>query len=106
MGQVKNFFVNYRRRFNLDEVLQEWEAEQGTPNGESVLSAEDGKNSNSSSGKSTDEEEDEVRLLYLIYVSLTDNTVCMCVRLRCNNKAVAAAKRQTQKTLYLLSNVV
>ncbi|XP_060034365.1 REST corepressor 3 isoform X1 [Erinaceus europaeus] len=30
VGQVKNFFVNYRRRFNLDEVLQEWEAEQGT----------------------------------------------------------------------------
>uniref|UniRef100_A0A3Q2YA04 REST corepressor 3 n=1 Tax=Hippocampus comes TaxID=109280 RepID=A0A3Q2YA04_HIPCM len=28
-GQVKNFFVNYRRRFNLEEVLQEWEAEQG-----------------------------------------------------------------------------
>lgn len=29
MVQVKNFFVNYRRRFNLDEVLQEWEAEHG-----------------------------------------------------------------------------
>lgn len=28
MVQVKNFLVNYRRRFNLDEVLQEWEAEQ------------------------------------------------------------------------------
>uniref|UniRef100_A0A8C4ZI69 REST corepressor 1 n=1 Tax=Gadus morhua TaxID=8049 RepID=A0A8C4ZI69_GADMO len=27
--QVKNFFVNYRRRFNLDEVLQEWQAEHG-----------------------------------------------------------------------------
>lgn len=27
--QVKNFLVNYRRRFNLDEVLQEWEAEHG-----------------------------------------------------------------------------
>ncbi|KAM4625005.1 REST corepressor 1 [Polymixia lowei] len=27
--QVKNFFVNYRRRFNLDQVLQEWEAEHG-----------------------------------------------------------------------------
>ncbi|KAJ8289420.1 hypothetical protein GJAV_G00001100 [Gymnothorax javanicus] len=27
--QVKNFFANYRRRFNLDEVLQEWEAEHG-----------------------------------------------------------------------------
>lgn len=29
MVQVKNFFVNYRRRFNIDEVLQEWEAEHG-----------------------------------------------------------------------------
>ncbi|KAM3919160.1 REST corepressor 1 [Leptodactylus fuscus] len=27
--QVKNFFVNYRRRFNIDQVLQEWEAEHG-----------------------------------------------------------------------------
>ncbi|KAA0712550.1 REST corepressor 3 [Triplophysa tibetana] len=59
VGQTKNFFVNYRRRFNLDEVLQEWEAEQGSANGESVTCAEDGKNSSSSSGKSTDEEEDE-----------------------------------------------
>uniref|UniRef100_A0A671KE84 REST corepressor 3-like n=1 Tax=Sinocyclocheilus anshuiensis TaxID=1608454 RepID=A0A671KE84_9TELE len=62
LGQVKNFFVNYRRRFNLDEVLQEWEAEQGAPSGDGASSAEDGKNSNSSSGKSTDEEEEEVRL--------------------------------------------
>uniref|UniRef100_A0A3Q3XJJ7 Uncharacterized protein n=1 Tax=Mola mola TaxID=94237 RepID=A0A3Q3XJJ7_MOLML len=31
--QVKNFLVNYRRRFNLDEVLQEWEAEHGTEGG-------------------------------------------------------------------------
>ncbi|KAI2650109.1 REST corepressor 3 [Labeo rohita] len=61
VGQVKNFFVNYRRRFNLDEVLQEWEAEQGThtPNGDGANSGEDGKNSNTSSGKSTDEEEEE-----------------------------------------------
>lgn len=36
--QVKNFFVNYRRRFNIDEVLQEWEAEhgKGDENGEAV----------------------------------------------------------------------
>ncbi|XP_039594449.1 REST corepressor 3 isoform X2 [Polypterus senegalus] len=62
VGQVKNFFVNYRRRFNLEEVLQEWEAEQGTqaPNGETATSGEDGKNaSNTPSGKSTDEEEEE-----------------------------------------------
>ncbi|XP_028252258.1 REST corepressor 1 isoform X2 [Parambassis ranga] len=32
--QVKNFLVNYRRRFNLDEVLQEWEAEHGVEGGE------------------------------------------------------------------------
>ncbi|KAK9534281.1 hypothetical protein VZT92_009336 [Zoarces viviparus] len=32
--QVKNFLVNYRRRFNLDEVLQEWEAEHGTDGGD------------------------------------------------------------------------
>ncbi|XP_069494203.1 REST corepressor 1 isoform X1 [Ambystoma mexicanum] len=36
--QVKNFFVNYRRRFNIDEVLQEWEAEhgKGEENGDGV----------------------------------------------------------------------
>ncbi|CAB1344830.1 unnamed protein product [Coregonus sp. 'balchen'] len=63
VGQVKNFFVNYRRRFNLEEVLQEWEAEQGTgaPNGDTATSGEEGKNSsNTPSGKSTDEEEEEV----------------------------------------------
>ncbi|KAM7375643.1 hypothetical protein PAMP_005438 [Pampus punctatissimus] len=31
--QVKNFLVNYRRRFNLDEVLLEWEAEHGVEGG-------------------------------------------------------------------------
>uniref|UniRef100_A0A6I8P8F5 REST corepressor 2 n=1 Tax=Ornithorhynchus anatinus TaxID=9258 RepID=A0A6I8P8F5_ORNAN len=32
LAQVKTFFVSYRRRFNLEEVLQEWEAEQdGSP---------------------------------------------------------------------------
>lgn len=62
VGQVKNFFVNYRRRFNLEEVLQEWEAEQGTqaPNGDSALCGEEGKNSTPPSGKSTDEEDEEV----------------------------------------------
>ncbi|XP_023686161.1 REST corepressor 3 isoform X1 [Paramormyrops kingsleyae] len=63
VGQVKNFFVNYRRRFNLEEVLQEWEAEQGTraPNGDAATSGEEGKNSSNTptSGKSTDEEEEE-----------------------------------------------
>ncbi|XP_055014031.1 REST corepressor 3 isoform X2 [Boleophthalmus pectinirostris] len=65
VGQVKNFFVNYRRRFNLEEVLQEWEAEQGTraPNGDSATCGEEGKNSTPASGKSTDEEDEEVVLL-------------------------------------------
>uniref|UniRef100_A0A8C4NBH1 REST corepressor 3 n=1 Tax=Eptatretus burgeri TaxID=7764 RepID=A0A8C4NBH1_EPTBU len=36
-AQVKTFFLNYRRRFNLDEVLMEWEAEQGgVPGGEGM----------------------------------------------------------------------
>ncbi|KAM8843587.1 REST corepressor 3 [Synchiropus picturatus] len=66
VGQVKNFFVNYRRRFNLEEVLQEWEAEQGTqaPNGDSAPSGDEGKNSsNTPSGKSTDEEEEEGQVI-------------------------------------------
>ncbi|XP_036381371.1 REST corepressor 2-like [Megalops cyprinoides] len=28
VSQVSSFFVSYRRRFNLEEVLQEWQAEQ------------------------------------------------------------------------------
>lgn len=28
-NNVRNFFVNYRRRFNLDDVLQEYDAEHG-----------------------------------------------------------------------------
>eukprot|EP00062_Callorhinchus_milii_P008070 gi/632950408/ref/XP_007890700.1/ PREDICTED: REST corepressor 3 [Callorhinchus milii] len=58
--QVKNFFVNYRRRFNLEEVLQEWEAEQGTQesNGVSPTSGKEAKPaSNPPSTKSVDEEE-------------------------------------------------
>ncbi|XP_077380090.1 REST corepressor 3 [Festucalex cinctus] len=57
LGQVKNFFVNYRRRFNLEEVLQEWEAEQG--DGGSA-SGEESKNASATpSARSTDEEDDE-----------------------------------------------
>lgn len=29
ISQCRNFFVNYRRRYNLQEVLEEYEAEQG-----------------------------------------------------------------------------
>lgn len=82
VGQVKNFFVNYRRRFNLDEVLQEWEAEQGTkaPNGDSATSGEEGKNGGSTlSGKSTDEEDEEVRALHQRRLSPCSAAPChMC----------------------------
>lgn len=67
VGQVKNFFVNYRRRFNLEEVLLEWEAEQGTrPQNGETTSSEEGKNSSTTpSTKSTDEEDEEVRPLHV-----------------------------------------
>lgn len=29
-AHVRNFFINYRRRYNLDEVLAEYESEHGT----------------------------------------------------------------------------
>ncbi|XP_070698009.1 REST corepressor 1 [Pempheris klunzingeri] len=39
--QVKNFLVNYRRRFNLDEVLLEWEAEHGMEGGHGGVGEDD-----------------------------------------------------------------
>ncbi|XP_048367879.1 REST corepressor 2 isoform X1 [Sphaerodactylus townsendi] len=63
VAQVKTFFVSYRRRFNLEEVLQEWEAEQEgggptAPQGSSP--AQDPKSSSASVASS--EEEDEVQI--------------------------------------------
>lgn len=55
--QVKNFFVNYRRRFNLDEVLQEWEAEHGVE--ASKTSEEDKMEVSSEEGTSTPISTDE-----------------------------------------------
>uniref|UniRef100_A0A670YXN3 REST corepressor 2 n=1 Tax=Pseudonaja textilis TaxID=8673 RepID=A0A670YXN3_PSETE len=57
VAQVKTFFVSYRRRFNLEEVLQEWEAEQeglspGPAHGSSPPQEQ----------KSSSEEEDEVQI--------------------------------------------
>ncbi|CAH2325173.1 REST corepressor 2 [Pelobates cultripes] len=58
-SQVKTFFISYRRRFNLEEVLQEWEAEQDpTP---STASTEPASKSSGSSQTSNDEE-DEVQI--------------------------------------------
>ncbi|XP_076828633.1 LOW QUALITY PROTEIN: REST corepressor 2 [Brachyhypopomus gauderio] len=36
VGQVSSFFVSYRRRFNLEEVLREWQAEQEVVRGSSA----------------------------------------------------------------------
>ncbi|XP_049625882.1 REST corepressor 3 isoform X2 [Suncus etruscus] len=61
VGQVKNFFVNYRRRFNLDEVLQEWEAERGTQasNGDASALGEESRGACPvPPGRSADEEEE------------------------------------------------
>lgn len=52
-GQVSSFFVSYRRRFNLEEVLREWQAEQEVLQG----STEPMKDLNGTAGV----EEDEVR---------------------------------------------
>ncbi|EHB10217.1 REST corepressor 3 [Heterocephalus glaber] len=60
VGQL-NFFVNYRHRFNLKEVFQEWEAEQGSQasNGDASTLGEETKSASKVlSGKSTDEEEE------------------------------------------------
>ncbi|XP_063804639.1 REST corepressor 1 isoform X2 [Pseudophryne corroboree] len=66
--QVKNFFVNYRRRFNIDQVLQEWEAEHGKPeeNGdctEKPIKLPD------TAIKMSDDEEEEASLLDVRYAS-------------------------------------
>lgn len=58
--QVKNFFVNYRRRFNIDEVLQEWEAEHGKDETNGPSNQKPVKSPDSS--VKIPEEEDEVNL--------------------------------------------
>ncbi|XP_059541847.1 REST corepressor 1 isoform X2 [Myotis daubentonii] len=66
--QVKNFFVNYRRRFNIDEVLQEWEAEHGKeetngPSGQKPVKSPD------SALKVPEEEEEAASVLDVRYAS-------------------------------------
>ncbi|KAE8607498.1 hypothetical protein XENTR_v10011202 [Xenopus tropicalis] len=58
-SQVKTFFISYRRRFNLEEVLQEWEAEQEhSPSPAST----DISNKTSGSSQTPSEEDDEVQI--------------------------------------------
>ncbi|XP_075043803.1 REST corepressor 2 [Mixophyes fleayi] len=58
-SQVKTFFISYRRRFNLEEVLQEWEAEQDVPPPTVPM---DSSSKNSGSSHNTSEEDDEVQI--------------------------------------------
>ncbi|XP_023650864.1 REST corepressor 2-like isoform X2 [Paramormyrops kingsleyae] len=65
VSQVSSFFINYRRRFNLEEVLREWQAEQevlqehpGGP-GDSKGAAEAGRGFSGGNGST---EEDEVQI--------------------------------------------
>lgn len=58
-AQVKTFFISYRRRFNLEEVLQEWEAEQDIAPSNSTT---DSISKNMGSSQTVTEDEDEVRL--------------------------------------------
>ncbi|XP_073410674.1 REST corepressor 2 isoform X2 [Dendrobates tinctorius] len=68
-SQVKTFFISYRRRFNLEEVLQEWEAEQDiVPSN----SPSDSTSKNTGSSQTVTEEEDEVQITS---VSSTTQTV-------------------------------
>lgn len=51
---MSSFFVSYRRRFNLDEVLREWAAEQ-------VATSRDPRRAGEETASTTDGDEDEVR---------------------------------------------
>ncbi|KAG8564154.1 hypothetical protein GDO81_016354 [Engystomops pustulosus] len=68
-SQVKTFFISYRRRFNLEEVLQEWEAEQDIP--PSSVPAESSNKSTGSSQTVTEDEEE----VQITSVSSTTQTV-------------------------------
>lgn len=54
VAQVSSFFVSYRRRFNLEEVLREWQAEQ-------EVQGCSGRTENTELNGSAELEDDEVR---------------------------------------------
>ncbi|XP_043538477.1 REST corepressor 2 isoform X1 [Chiloscyllium plagiosum] len=63
LAQVKTFFISYRRRFNLEEILQEWEAEQEVQgNAGSLSGLDDGGACNPSLASSEEEEEEEAEV--------------------------------------------
>uniref|UniRef100_A0A8C4RKH4 REST corepressor 2 n=1 Tax=Erpetoichthys calabaricus TaxID=27687 RepID=A0A8C4RKH4_ERPCA len=62
VAQVKSFFVSYRRRFNLEEVLREWQAEQEIQGNTANLSSLDDNKSSGAGSLASSEEEDEVQI--------------------------------------------
>ncbi|XP_067299554.1 REST corepressor 2 [Pseudorasbora parva] len=56
VAQVSSFFVSYRRRFNLEEVLREWQAEQ------EVVQGSSGRTVNTELNGSAGAEDDEVKM--------------------------------------------
>ncbi|XP_062974141.1 REST corepressor 1 isoform X1 [Elgaria multicarinata webbii] len=67
--QVKNFFVNYRRRFNIDEVLQEWEAEHGKEETNGTNTQKPVKSPDNNTIKVSEEEEEATSVLDVRYAS-------------------------------------
>ncbi|XP_056384466.1 REST corepressor 2 [Hyla sarda] len=65
---VKTFFISYRRRFNLEEVLQEWKAEQDDAQSNAPM---DSTSKNTGFSQKVTEDEDEVQI---ISVSSTTQT--------------------------------
>ncbi|XP_018420557.1 PREDICTED: REST corepressor 2 isoform X1 [Nanorana parkeri] len=70
-SQVKTFFIGYRRRFNLDEVVQEWEAEQGV---DSSAACSDSTSKSTASSQISSEEDDEVQITSVSASSQTVTT--------------------------------
>ncbi|XP_073461494.1 REST corepressor 2 isoform X4 [Aquarana catesbeiana] len=70
-SQVKTFFIGYRRRFNLDEVVQEWEAEQGV---DSSAACSDSTSKSTASSQMSSEEDDEVQITSVSASSQTVTT--------------------------------
>ncbi|XP_068117589.1 REST corepressor 2 isoform X2 [Hyperolius riggenbachi] len=70
-AQVKTFYIGYRRRFNLDEVIQEWEAEQGV---EPSAVCTDSTSKNNGSSQTNSEEDDEVQITSVSASSQTVTT--------------------------------
>ncbi|XP_077311884.1 REST corepressor 2 isoform X2 [Lithobates pipiens] len=70
-SQVKTFFIGYRRRFNLDEVVQEWEAEQGV---DSSAACGDSTSKSTASSQMSSEEDDEVQITSVSASSQTVTT--------------------------------